>query len=74
MANWSKDNRPARKRYWDKHTLEKRKIRNILANKQRHHDKEGHAGKRMTEREALIWWQSRRQGRVPDKYIPIDRT
>ena len=67
MANsWSKDKRPARQKYWDRHILEKRKIRRILANKQKNED-----GSLMTATQALRWWQGRRKGRVMDNYIPL---
>jgi hypothetical protein len=71
---WSKDKRPARQRYWDRHVLENRKVRNILANKQRievHSMKGVTSTALMTESDARRWWQKRRKGRVPDKYIPL---
>lgn len=70
-SHWTKDKRPSRQRYWESHTLEHTKVRHILANKQHLYNKEGVKGKLMTEPEALAWWQSKRKGRVPDKYIPL---
>jgi hypothetical protein len=71
-SGWSKDKRPSRTSYWDRHTLEKKKVAKILANKQRLPDrKDGTRGRLMTKPEALLWWQSHRKGRVPDKYIPL---
>ena len=61
-----KDTRSARLRYWASRTLESRKVRNILKNKQKNKD-----GSLMTVDQARRWWVSRRQGRVPEKFIPI---
>ena len=73
----AKDGRPSRQRYWDSHRLEKSKVCNILANKQREHIKECDGSNCtcpvMTEKQALAWWQKQRQGRLPDKYIPATR-
>ena len=73
-TGWSKDSRPARQQYWDRHVLEIKKVANILANKQRvYKDKDDKVGVLMTEKQALKWWQAHRKGRVPDKYIPVAR-
>lgn len=72
-SHWTKDKRPSRKRYWENRTLEKRKVRHILANKQRLPDKkDGSKGQVMTEPEARLWWQTRRKHRLMDKYLPLN--
>ncbi len=67
MATTSKaiDNRPARKRYWSRRTLEKRKVANLLDNNQP--KKKG--GKPMSAVEAMIFWHKARKGRVLDGYL-----
>jgi hypothetical protein len=61
---WSKDNRPARKKYWASRTLEKNKVKRILNNNQ----PKKKDGEPMTKREVTEWWQSQRSSRVPDSY------
>jgi hypothetical protein len=76
-SGWSKDKRPARKRYWERHTLEKRKVRNILINKLRVHKvgaKWEKTDPQMTKVQARRWWQSRRKGRVPADYLPLTKS
>lgn len=76
-SGWSKDKRPARQRYWDRRTLEKRKVRHILANNQTVDRKPGVDRKilpPMPKAQAIRWWQSKRKGRVQDKYLPLTRS
>lgn len=77
-SHWTKDKRPSRQKYWERHVLEHKKVAHILANKQRQHTKVCVESKKanctcpvMTEPQALAWWQSKRKGRVVDKYIPL---
>ncbi len=59
------DKRPARARYWNRRTLEKRKVRNILNNNQP--AKKG--GKPMDKTRATLWWNNQRKTRVPERYL-----
>jgi tRNA 2-selenouridine synthase SelU len=52
----SKDNRPARVRYWLSRTLEKNKIKHLMRN--------GY-----TRANALEFWQNKRQGRLKDGFL-----
>jgi hypothetical protein len=76
-TGWSKDKRPARQKYWDRRTLENRKVRHILANKQKivMHSMKGEDNHKvlMTVSDARRWWQFHRKGRVPDKYLPLTK-
>lgn len=51
------DNRPARKRYWARRTLETRKVGNLM-------DRCG-----MTKQAAYNRWHRERKGRVPTGYL-----
>ena len=51
------DKRPARKMYWARRTLEKRKVKHLMKNNG------------MTREAALRFWQKHRLGRIPDGYI-----
>jgi hypothetical protein len=48
----ARDNRPARERYWRKHTLRDRKVRRIMKN-----------NAHLTKDEALKLWEEQRKGR-----------
>jgi len=61
----SSDKRPSRGTYWTRRTLEKRKVANMLKNRQP--KKKG--GPPMTRKECIEFWQTARKGRVPDNYI-----
>ena len=52
-----RDDRPSRKRYWMKRTLEERKVRHLVK----------HCG--MTKQSAYNRWHTERKGRVPDGYL-----
>ena len=52
----SKDDRPARARYWASRTLEERKVKNLMRNG-------------MTRATATTYWNNIRQGRVPDGFL-----
>lgn len=62
---WSKDTRPARKNYWARRTLEKRKINNMLQNKQAAKKKDG---KVLTRAECKAKWQKDRTTRIPEGF------
>jgi hypothetical protein len=53
----AKDNRPARKRYWLKRTLEKNKIKNLMKYC------------KMSKEQAMKFWHSNRKGRVKDGFL-----
>jgi hypothetical protein len=62
---WTKDTRPARKNYWARRTLEKRKIKNMLNNGQAAKKKDG---KTLTRVECKLKWQKDRSCRIPDGF------
>ena len=62
---WTKDTRPARKNYWARRTLEKRKVKNMLNNGQT--AKKGNK-KPLTRAECKAKWQKDRAGRIPDGF------
>ncbi len=53
----SKDNRPARKKYWASRKLEKNKVKSLMKSQ------------KMTRAEATTFWNNERKGRVPDGYL-----
>ncbi len=53
------DLRPARARYWSSHTLEDRKIRNIMKS-----DKNRILANRITREQAYKLWHAERKGRM----------
>ena len=53
----SPDNRPTRRRYWAKRTLETKKVHNLMI----------HCG--MSKQSAFNHWHKTRQGRVPDGFL-----
>jgi len=55
------------KPYWAKRTLERKKVRNIMNNRQP--AKKG--GEPMTLHEARRWWWKQRKHRVPDGYTKL---
>jgi hypothetical protein len=61
---WTKDTRPARKNYWARRTLEKRKVKNMLKNKQA----EVYGGRTLTRVECKAKWQRERSCRIPDGF------
>ena len=50
-SGWKKDNRPARQNYWNRGTLKKRKVKNLMISNG------------MTRKAAEVYWESARKGR-----------
>jgi hypothetical protein len=55
------DNRPARKRYWLRRTLEMHKVKKMMR------------AYGLTEKQAIEAWRKVRKGRVPDMFMKAGR-
>ncbi len=54
---WRPDNRPARKRYWNRRTLEERKVKAMMK------------AYGLTRAKAKIRWHAERKTRMPDGFV-----